>query len=68
MTKNELIESGAMTMSIREASELLRVNPRLVSKECASGAIPSVVLGRRRLLLVQPLVNMLTDWIGSDNV
>lgn len=68
MTKNELIESGAMTMSIREASELLRVNPRLVSKECASGAIPSLVIGRRRLILVTPLLDMLTDWIGPNNV
>ena len=68
MTKNELIESGAMTMSIREASELLRVNPRLVSKECAKGSIPSVVMGRRRLILVHPLLEMLTAWIGPDNV
>ena len=68
MTKNELIESGAMTMSIREASELLRVNPRLVSKECANGAIPSLVIGRRRLILVHPLLDMLTDWAGPNNV
>lgn len=60
MSTDQLLEQGVLTLSIKEAAELLNVNPRLVSKECTTGVIPSVTLGRRRLVLLRPLVEMLT--------
>jgi len=60
MSAEQLLEKGILTLSIKETADLLNVNPRLVSKECTSGVIPSVTLGRRRLVLLRPLVELLT--------
>lgn len=60
MSTEQLLEQGVLTLSIKETADLLNVNPRLVSRECSAGVIPSVTLGRRRLILLRPLVEMLT--------
>jgi hypothetical protein len=60
MSTDEMLESGTLTISIKEAADLLKVNPRLVSKECVAGSLPSIQLGRRRLVLLLPLLELLT--------
>ena len=60
MSTVEMLDRGTLTLSIKEAAELLQVNPRLVSKECVAGSLPSIQLGRRRLVLLLPLLELLT--------
>lgn len=60
MSTEEMLDRGTLTLSIKEAAELLKVNPRLVSKECTAGSLPSIQLGRRRLVLLLPLLELLT--------
>ena len=60
MSTEEMLNRGTLTLSIKEAAELLKVNPRLVSKECVAGSLPSIQLGRRRLVLLLPLLELLT--------
>jgi len=60
MSTEEMLDRGTLTLSIKEAAELLQVNPRLVSKECVAGSLPSIQLGRRRLVLLLPLLELLT--------
>lgn len=60
MTADELLARGVLTISMKEAASILGVNTRLVSKQCVDGEIPSLVIGRRRLVLFRPLMKMLT--------
>lgn len=48
------------TMSVREASELLDLDPRTVSKAIEEGTIPAMKIGRRILVLREPLMRMLS--------
>jgi excisionase family DNA binding protein len=65
MTSVEYRKETSLTLSIREAAELLNVNPRLVSQECKAGTIPSICIGRRRLILRVPFMQMLTAALGA---
>lgn len=53
------------TMSVREASELLDLDPRTVSKAIEEGTIPAMKIGRRILVLREPLMRMLSGVEGA---
>jgi excisionase family DNA binding protein len=60
-TRDELIRSGALTISVEEAGKFLGVG-RAAAYECVrNGEIPSLALGRRRLVSVTALLRMLGE-------
>ena len=52
-------------MTRTEAAELLHVDPRLISRGVSEGKIPHLRLGRRVLILREPLIRMLTGQDGE---
>ena len=52
-------------MSRTEAAELLHVDPRLISRGVSEGKIPHLRLGRRVLILREPLIRILTGQSGE---
>ena len=60
-TRDELISSGALTITVEEAGKFLGVG-RAAAYECVrNGEIPSLALGRRRLVSVAALLRMLGE-------
>ena len=60
-TRDELIRSGALTITVEEAGKFLGVG-RAAAYECVrNGEIPSLALGRRRLVPVPTLLRMLGE-------
>jgi len=58
-TRQELLESGALTITIEEARHFLRLG-RGAAYECVrNGEIPSLALGRKRLVPVPKLLQLL---------
>ena len=60
MTLDELRSLKCATISREEAASLLNVDPRLISKGISSGAIPSLKIDRKALVLREPLIRILT--------
>lgn len=52
-------------MTRTEAAELLHVDPRLISRGVSEGKIPHLRLGRRVLILREPLIRMLKGQGGE---
>jgi excisionase family DNA binding protein len=59
MTINDLLASGRATISISEAADLLGLDPRTVSRHLDEGVLPHISVGRRTLVLVKPLLQIL---------
>ena len=53
-----------MTLDRREAAELLGVSPRTIEAALKAGQLPTVRIGKRQLILREPLVRTLTE--GGD--
>lgn len=63
MERKDTTNNQKATLSLKEASIILGVDPRTLSEGCRSGKIPSIQLGRRWLVLTQPLFAILN---GGD--
>lgn len=48
------------TMSVRETADLMGLDPRTVGKAIDEGTIPAIKIGRRILVLREPLMRMLS--------
>ena len=59
------INKPSAVMTRAEAAELLHVDPRLISRGVSEGKIPHLRLGRRVLILREPLIRMLTGQGGE---
>lgn len=60
-TRQSLVESGALTITVEEAAKFLRLG-RGAAYECVrNGEIPSLALGRKRLVPVAALLRMLGE-------
>lgn len=54
------INKPSAVMTRTEAAELLHVDPRLISRGVSKGKIPHPRLGRRVLILREPLIRILS--------
>lgn len=60
-TRDELIASGTLTITVEEAGKFLGIG-RGAAYECVrNGEIPSLALGRKRLIPVPALLRMLGE-------
>ncbi len=50
-----------LTLARREAAELLGISPRTLADALKAGQIPTVRIGKRDLILREPLVRTLTE-------
>lgn len=50
MSINSLDDSGKVALTLSEAAKLLNCDPRTVSRAIAKGSIPSITIGRRKLI------------------
>lgn len=60
MNLEELKASTLAALTITEAAELLRVDPRTLRRACETGEFPSVRVGRRWIIPREPLLELLT--------
>lgn len=61
---NLLEDQSKVTLTLNEAASLLKCDPRTVSRAIQSGAIPSICIGRRKLIPVAAFKKLLG--IGSE--
>ncbi len=59
MTLNDAIHSEKATLTFSETAQILGCDPRTVSRGCVEGAIPSISMGRRRMIPRLALLKML---------
>jgi len=59
MTLDELRECTRATLTLQEVAETLSVDYRTVGRACDDGSLPSITLGRRRLVPTARLLNLL---------
>lgn len=59
MNLDELKASTLAALTITEAAELLRVDPRTLRRACEAGEFPSVRVGRRWIIPREKLVALL---------
>ena len=60
-TRDELIRSGALTITVEESGRFLGVGRAAAYESVRNGEIPSLTLGRRRLVPVAALLRMLGE-------
>lgn len=60
------LDETSAVMTRTEAAELLQVDPRLISRGISEGKIPHLRLGRRVLILREPLTLMLKGQGGEQ--
>ena len=60
-TRDELTRSGALTITVEEAGRFLGVGRAAAYESVRNGEIPSLALGRRRLVPVPALLRMLGE-------
>lgn len=60
-----MLQESAITVTVARAAELLNLSPRSVAGYIASGELPSVKLGRRRLVRVKDLERFVQRSHGS---
>ena len=65
MTLETLLCSSKAVISRAEAAELLECDPRTVTRGIEDGTISAIRLGKRVLVLVQPLVALLAGKKGA---
>lgn len=59
MTLKDLADSRKAIITIPEAASLLGCDPRTVSRGISDKTLPSITLGRRTLIPVGPLLDLL---------
>jgi excisionase family DNA binding protein len=59
MTLDELRASGSAVVAISDTAELLKIDPRTVLRAAERGELPSIKVGRRVLILREPLLTRL---------
>lgn len=62
MALKDYIDSNEAVISRTDAASLLKCDPRTVSRGMADGSIPSISLGRRKLIPLIPFLRLL----GAD--
>jgi excisionase family DNA binding protein len=59
MSLDDYVNSSEAVISRRAAASLLKCDPRTVSRGIVEGSIPSISLGRRRLIPLKPFLRLL---------
>lgn len=59
MTNSLLQDSNKVALTLSEAAEILECDPRTISRAIASGTIPSICIGRRKLIPVAAFKKLL---------
>lgn len=59
MNTNALNNTEKVTLTLNEAARILECDPRTLSRAIAKGAIPSITVGRRKLIPMAPFKKLL---------
>lgn len=59
MNINALSNSEKVTLTLSEAAQILECDPRTLSRAIAKGSIPSITVGRRKLIPIAPFKKLL---------
>lgn len=59
MSISDLINAEAAVISRSDAASLLKCDPRTVTRGIADGSIPSIKLGRRKVIPLKPFLKLL---------
>jgi hypothetical protein len=59
MSIDDYMNSNEAVISRTDAATLLKCDPRTVSRGIVDGSIPSIPLGRRRLIPLKPFLRLL---------
>ena len=59
MTIAGIKASSKAVLSVNEAAEILECDPRTVSRALDAGTIPSIPVGRRRMIPTAPFLKLL---------
>jgi excisionase family DNA binding protein len=59
MSIDDYMNSDEAVISRTDAATLLKCDPRTVSRGIVDGSIPSISLGRRRLIPLKPFLRLL---------
>ena len=59
MSLDDYMSSKEAVISRTDAATLLKCDPRTVSRGMADGTIPSIPLGRRKLIPLKPFLRLL---------
>jgi len=65
MSLDDYMNSDEAVISRADAAALLKCDPRTVSRGIADGTIPSVPLGRRKLIPLKPFLRLLGLYEGG---
>lgn len=67
MTLEHLQDGSTAVISRAEAAELLKCDPRTVTRGIEDGTILAIRLGKRVFILVQPLLALLAGKKGAES-
>ena len=59
LSPNALWDTSKVALTLEEAARILDCDPRTVSRAIAKGAIPSITIGRRKLIPIAPFKKLL---------
>lgn len=62
---NELEKGDVAVISLKQAAEILSIDYRTARSGCIDGQIPHLQIGRKRLVLVRPFLEMLKTGRGD---
>ena len=65
MSLKDFLDSSDAVISRADAASLLKCDPRTVSRGIDEGSIPSIRIGRRKLIPLKPFLRLLGFGEGS---